>query len=403
MARPLTTARIARGAFPLLRLGLCVAGTACGGSTADGEARAVNVGGTSGTGAANTDGVPMGTAAGGRDGSSNGGTRANDGEATAGGTSSTSVGSTSSGTPATGGNAALGGASVTGAGSDALGGASSSTGKALGGTTSGSTVAGGGTALGGSTGCTAPRLTSCTADKDCHSAEYCDTSTCDSMCSCESGQQVCPAACRFICKPGTCKAPTSSFVKAVHDAGPCNVVVRVNETASEILGYRIVSGEWKTNPLQSIEDSLAAWASIRWSRATRYQDSIERAYLYLYPPDENDRYAWIAFSGATGEELFRYVSWSGPDIADTWLPASDLNSSCNGVSGRYVRPLGPWDFDNYLGDAVLDLLHRRGFFAGIAAAMGNDWGYGGCSDYLILRTPSVPIEYIVIASPSPCV
>lgn len=346
----------------LISLGLCGVATACGGSAAGNDAAALPTAGTTGT-------KSMG----------NGGTNA--------------TGTTTAGR-AEGGGLGVGGASTTTT-SIGIGGVS----------TYGGAFNGGKSSLAGASGCSYTPPKSCTKNSQCSVGQFCDTDTCDSSCSCVGSSVGCTNACVHQCKAGTCTAPTSSFVQRIHDGYPCNVVARVNVSATEILGYQVVPGAWTDVSRATLDATIATWSSvIDWKKATVYADAALMAYYYVYPTDSGGNYAGAAFSGSTGENLFLYTSWTDPDVPGIWLPASDLDGSCNVWSDKIPHPLGPWDPASDPGQAVMDLLNRHGFNAGISTAlMGAGWEVTGCSSYVILRANSDPVEYVVIAHPSHCV
>lgn len=232
----------------------------------------------------------------------------------------------------------------------------------------------------------------CSSDSECPAGQHCDTSGCGSSCSCINGQLQCTNVCLPGCQPENCTPPSPAFFSRI-EGEACDFVVRIDQAVSQIVGYRVVCGNAKAVTTTSIEADLFTWSSINWSTATRYGDSSGPAYLYLYGVDERGRYAGTAFSRATGEALFTYLSWTDPDMGGEWSSADEIDGSCTGA-GPTPRALGPFDTSDP-GQMIMRFLNQRGFFAGIDEITGLR------PIPVVLRTTSNPVEYIVIVTLNP--
>lgn len=197
---------------------------------------------------------------------------------------------------------------------------------------------------------------------------------------------VCTDRCVFQCKRITCTA-AGEHIRAQLSGSNCDVVVRVNADATQILGYRVVCGDGQTVSTASLAAQLLPSSRVNWSEAKAYGSAADAAYLFVHA---SNPYDVIAFSESTGQTLFELGDGLSPMISGTWSPATDLDGSCNGP-GPTFQSLGPWD-PSYPGRAAVDLVYGRGVLERL------NQSFGGYRTISVVRSNLGVVEYFVIVS-----
>jgi hypothetical protein len=187
----------------------------------------------------------------------------------------------------------------------------------------------------------------------------------------------------------TCTAPSEAFTSQI-GGYVCDVVVRVNATATQLLSYKVVCGSQSTLTLEQAKAQLLPSSRINWSEATSYRSDSD-GYLFVHETP----YDVVAFGPITGQPVFEFYADGQPEqVLGDWKPATDLNGTCNGLGPDYLTHLGPWQ-DTDPGLEIMQLLHEHGVFYGI------DRANGGTNGTLIVRADLSAVEYFVVISTAP--
>jgi hypothetical protein len=192
------------------------------------------------------------------------------------------------------------------------------------------------------------------------------------------------------CVPFECSKPISSALAAAIRQEPCDVVLRINADATDILGYRVVCGETTPTSRESLHSQLLAFSSVNWSEATAYGNA-ETHYVFVHPKTP---YAVIGYSSVTAQKLFEVRDTSSPTVLGDWSPASDLDGVCVPSHRRLPTTVGP---ENGVvpSQSITKLLDERGVFAGLKSVSSGE------NRVVVLRTDLPAVEFFVIVSTSP--
>lgn len=162
----------------------------------------------------------------------------------------------------------------------------------------------------------------CYSDVNCSDGEFCDIKHCTSPCGCVNGSWTCANTCVAKCKIATCTPPSETFTSQICGR-VCDVVVRVNSGATQILSYKVVCGAQTAQTLEEARAQLLPSSRINWSHATSYSSDTQ-GYLFVH---ENP-YDVIAFGAITGA---RYWSSTSMDKRRTYSATGSPRPISRGV------------------------------------------------------------------------
>jgi hypothetical protein len=167
-----------------------------------------------------------------------------------------------------------------------------------------------------------------------------------------------------------CRAAGTTFDQHLVATGSiCAVMVRVNWTSTEVLGYQLNCGEETTVTEASARSPLLTISSIDWQSAPLVSDPTATG-VYAFE-SVGPASVLAVVSARTGQELVYLIGASevGYAIPAAWYSGSEVDGNC--PDGAAVPFTSFRSADNSLAPQMaVELLRQRGLFA----ALGSRWG-----------------------------
>ena len=169
--------------------------------------------------------------------------------------------------------------------------------------------------------------------------------------------------------PAPCRAAGTTFDQHLGATGSvCAVMVRVNGSSTEVLGYQLNCGEETTVTEASARSPLLTISSIDWQSAPLVSDPTATG-VYAFESAAPTS-ALAVVSARTGQELVYFITDSDSyAIPAAWYSGSEVDGDCPDGAAVPFTSFRSAD-SSFAPEMAVELLRQRGLFA----ALGSRWG-----------------------------